>query len=85
MRNPQFYVFSKKPMLIKVLPGAIPYTKVTRDFVIELSYNNMAATQTKHLRAFALSTAWRSNHIDYKLWDEIIYPFPNYSGCTVEV
>ena len=30
-------------------------------------------------------TAWISNYIHYKLWDEITYPFLNFNGCTVEV
>ena len=29
--------------------------------------------------------AWISNHIHYKLWDEITYPFSNFNGCTVDV
>ena len=33
-----------------------------------------------------LTTAWMSNHIRYyKVWDEIIYPFLNFNGCTVEL
>ena len=29
--------------------------------------------------------AWISNHMPSKVWDEIINPFPNFNGCTVEV
>ena len=29
--------------------------------------------------------AWISNYIHYKMWDEIIYPFSNFTSCTVEV
>ena len=28
---------------------------------------------------------WISNHLPGKMWDEIIYPFLNFNGCTVEV
>ena len=28
---------------------------------------------------------WICNHMPNKVWDEIIYPFPNFNGCTVEV
>ena len=28
--------------------------------------------------------AWISNYVHYKVWDEIIYQFPNFNGCTVE-
>ena len=34
---------------------------------------------------FALIPAWISNHILYKVWDEIIYPFLNFNGATIEV
>ena len=29
--------------------------------------------------------AWISNNIYYKVWDEIIYPFLNFNGATVQV
>ena len=32
-----------------------------------------------------LISAWISEYIHYKLWEEITYPFPNFNGCTVEV
>ena len=32
-----------------------------------------------------LNSAWISNYTHYKLWDEIIYPFLNFNGATVEV
>ena len=32
-----------------------------------------------------LIPAWISNHIHYKEWDEITYPFLNFNGVTVEV
>ena len=33
----------------------------------------------------ALIPAWICNHIHYKMWDEINYPFLNFNGATVEV
>ena len=33
----------------------------------------------------ALIPEWISNYIHYKVWDEIIYPFLNFNGATVEV
>ena len=33
----------------------------------------------------ALTPAWISNHIHYKVWDKITYPFINFNGVTVEV
>ena len=32
-----------------------------------------------------LITAWISNYIHYKVWNEITYPFLNFNGATVEV
>ena len=32
-----------------------------------------------------LISAWISNHIYYKMWDEIIYQFPNFNGAAIEV
>ena len=32
-----------------------------------------------------LTPAWIINHIHYKVWDEIIYSFPNLNGATVEI
>ena len=32
-----------------------------------------------------LITAWISNHMSSKVWEEITHPFPNFNGATVEV
>ena len=37
----------------------------------------------KHL--LTIIPAWISNHMPSKVWDEIIYPFPNFNGATIEV
>ena len=34
---------------------------------------------------FTLITAWISNYIHYKVWDKIMYPFPNFNDATLEV
>ena len=31
-----------------------------------------------------LIPAWINNHMPNKLWDGIIYPFPNFNGYTVK-
>ena len=38
-----------------------------------------------YLHGWTLTPAWISNYIHYKVWDEIIYPFQNFNGATVEV
>ena len=37
----------------------------------------------KHI--LTLIPAWISNHIRYKVWDEITYSFLNFNGVTVDV
>ena len=37
------------------------------------------------LTGINLIPAWISNHMPSKMWDENIYPFLNFNGCTVEV
>ena len=32
-----------------------------------------------------LIPAWINNHINYKVWDKITYPFPNFKGAAVDV
>ena len=34
---------------------------------------------------YTLFPAWIGNYIQYKVSDEIIYPFPNFNGTAVEV
>ena len=34
---------------------------------------------------FTLIPAWIINYSHYYAWDKIIYPYPNFNGCTVEV
>ena len=38
-----------------------------------------------YLHVLTLIVLWISNHIHYKKWGEISYPFPNFNGCTNEV
>ena len=37
------------------------------------------------LRGLILKIKWISNYIPCKVWDKILYPFPNCNGATVEV
>ena len=36
-------------------------------------------------RSIAADDGRIGNHMSYKVRDEIIYPFPNFNGCTGEV
>ena len=42
-----------------------------------------AQTTTKWINGLNLISAWTSNYILYKVWDEVIYPFPNYSKLLI--
>ena len=58
-------------------------------FIIE-SDNNVVSSDIINCVLFyyyglTLIPAWISNYIHYNMWDEITYPFLNFSGCTVEV
>ena len=51
-----------------------------------LTHNaNASAPATLLITWINLIPTWIRNHMSNKLWDEITYPFPNFSGCTVEV
>ena len=39
----------------------------------------------RSLLPYELIPAWISNYIQFKVWDEITYPFPNFSGAAIEV
>ena len=36
-------------------------------------------------QGLTLISAWISKYINYKAWDEITNPFPNFNGATVEI
>ena len=36
-----------------------------------------------YLLGLTLIPAWISNHMHYKVWDEITYPFLNFNGATM--
>ena len=38
-----------------------------------------------YITGLTLVPAWISKCTHYKMWDEIIYPFPNFNGFTIEV
>ena len=45
----------------------------------------VAAMGLFYWHGLTLIPAWISNHMPSKVWEEIIYPFPNFNGCIVEV
>ena len=45
----------------------------------------MSTCSPFYWHGLTLIPAWICNHIHYKMWDEINYPFLNFNGATVEV
>ena len=43
------------------------------------------ASSPFYQHGLTLIPAWISNYMPSEVWDEIIYPFLNFNGCTVEV
>ena len=41
-------------------------------------------TTIPNLDGFTSISAWKSNHIPSKAWDENIYSFQNFKSCTIE-
>ena len=86
-----------KVWLGAVRQQAIAWTNVDLVLYDELTYwgpdkisnlksvwiHSSSAPFYKH--GLTLIPVWKSNHVQYKLWDEMTYPFQNFNGCTVEV
>ena len=55
--------------------------------VFMINYFNLPRDQLHGplLHGLTLIPAWISNRMPSRVWDEIICPFPNFSGCTVKV
>ena len=47
--------------------------------------NEQASSSPFHKHGLTLIPAWICNHIHYKMWYEITYPFLIFNGATVEV
>ena len=47
----------------------------------------MEVSQRGHIDEHRLTfiPVWISDYAQYKVWDEITYPLPNFNGATVEV
>ena len=56
-------------------------------FPIQVRYalHNLDTSDPFYEHGLTLIRAWISNYIQYKVWGEITYPFPDFNGCTVEV
>ena len=53
--------------------------------VVGIAYDYVVIKSPFYKHGLTLIPAWISNYINYKVWDEITYPFPNFNGVTVEV
>ena len=93
------WIFLGAPLIFNGSPGNIQ-GNLDRYEVAVTFWSSYVSTDTFHLRGCRVHTAyqepllltyitfnptWISNYIHYNVWDEIIYPFPNLNGSTVEV
>ena len=62
-----------------------PETDLQIIFGLECKFDTKEVHGNKYDKSYTAATAWISNHIPSKVWDEITYPFPNFNGYTVEV
>ena len=51
----------------------------------ENAFKNVWKMSAIFLDLNLLIPAWKSNYNNYKVWDEITCPFPNFNGTTVEI
>ena len=57
--------------------------KLLRINEAHISNCNIAGTGPYYSHGLTLIQAWSSSHTQYKVWDEITYPFPNFNEATV--
>ena len=77
MRNPHFCITGKRPMMsLKLSTGSRDYLAILR---VLLDYVCLCRWDIRHASARS-NIAWISNCSHYKMWNEIIYPFPNFNG-----
>ena len=50
-----------------------------------MAWKHWISLPVAHLLTFNFNLSMDNNYIHYKVWDEIINPFLNFNGCTVEV
>ena len=68
---------------IDILTQCAPLAALYMSIVKKVSVESPGAPFYWH--GLTLISAWISNYIHYKMWDEIIYPFLNFNGATVEI
>ena len=49
------------------------------------AYKQWYSSTPFYQHGLTLISAWISNYMPNKVWDEITYPFLNFNGCTIEV
>ena len=80
MRNPQFYVSVKRPIMTRY------HLQGCNDCAHLWAMGRLLWISCRNLIVFKqYPLTWISDYIHYKVWGEITYSFPNFNGCTVEV
>ena len=61
-----------------------PYHQAPPAYRLPPVYDNEVSIADEEI-VWENNIEWISNHIHYKMWDEITDPFPNFNGTTIEV
>ena len=68
-----------------VLQGALLFHSIANSLFTVLGFVIHNNQDPFYWHGLTSISAWVSNHMSNKLWDEVTYPFPNFNSCTVEV
>ena len=85
--NPWFFKHTSQ----NISPREISHNHIGQKYLSKImdyrtknqKYGNTRGPFYEHV--FTLIAAWISHQMPGELWNEIIYPFPNFNGCTVDV
>ena len=88
-------IYTKTPMMISVITkkNNIPfvlyncsnYRYRNNSIVLIGALDTLFYLTSEAHLVITFISIWISNHIPRKVWDLIIYPFPNFNSCTVVV
>ena len=71
-------------MSILIWYKCVPWLKIQLSILNE-GYGAEISQGPFHEHGLPLISVWISNHMSSEMWDEIIYPFPSFKGCTLVI
>ena len=73
------------PVLLSLIVYENPGSSIYRANTRTTWHKDLATWSSFYLDGLTLIPAWISNHMPSKVWDEITYPLPNFSACSIKV